>query len=276
MRSVSSEDSNTAKPLDLELQYMPEGMQKPEDRLPPHPPLSNYYDDEAKRQAYLKSSFQETAPLYDSINSWMSFWTDRRYRRLALIRAGLQHGMDVADIGCGTGIVSELARDIVGPQGHVVSVDPSRGMLDEAVRRGRAMAPILGRGEALPLRDASVDFLCMGFALRHVADLTVTFREYARVLRPGGRLLLMEMTPPQQGLLRYLLKGYMRYLVPAVTRIVTGSNTATVLYVYCWDTFETCVVPAKVLDALAAAGLDQPSRHLEARIFSEYTARKAG
>jgi demethylmenaquinone methyltransferase/2-methoxy-6-polyprenyl-1,4-benzoquinol methylase len=149
-------------------------------------------------------------------------------------------------------------------------------MLDEAVRRGRVTAPILGRGEALPLRDESVDFLCMGFALRHVADLAVTFREYRRVLRPGGRLLLMEMTPPPRGLLRAVLKGYMRYLVPAVTRVVTGSSTATVLYVYCWDTFEACVPPGAVLDALDIAGFESPARHLEARIFSEYTARKAG
>ena len=276
MGPVSSSGSSTAKALDFDLQYMPDGSQKPESRLAPHPPLSKYYDDEANRQVYLKYSFQETAPLYDSINSWMSFWTDRRYRRLALLRAGLQGGMDVADIGCGTGIVSEIARDIVGPRGQVFSVDPSQGMLGEAVRRGRVSTPILGRGEALPLRDELVDFLCMGFALRHVTDLTVTFREYARVLRPGGRLLLMEMTPPQRGVLRYLLKGYMRYLVPAVTRLVTGNNTATVLYVYCWDTFEMCVPPESVLGALSATGYDRPSRHLEARIFSEYTARKPG
>lgn len=249
-------------------------MQQLESRLAPHPPLHGYYHDEAERLAYLKSAFQETAPLYDRINSWMSFGTDRRYRREALIRSGLRPGMAVADIGCGTGLVSELAREIVGPAGTVISVDPSEGMMQEAVRRGRATVPVIGKGEALPIPNASADFLCMGFALRHVADLKVTFEEYARVLRPGGKLLLMEMTPPQQGLLYYVLKGYMRYVVPALTRVMTGSNTATVLYVYCWDTFEHCVPPESVLEALSAAGLAQPSRHVEARIFSEYTATK--
>lgn len=249
-------------------------MQQSDSRLAPHPPLHSYYDDEKERLAYLKSAFQETAPLYDRINSWMSFGTDRRYRRDALLRAGLAPGMKVADIGCGTGLVSELAREIVGEDGYVYSVDPSHGMLAEAVKFGRTTAPILGRGEALPLADDSVDFLSMGFALRHVADLKVTFEEYARVLRPGGKLLVMEMTPPQRGMLHYVLKGYMRYVVPALTRVLTGSSTATVLYVYCWDTFEQCVPPDSVLSALAAAGLVEPSRHIEARIFSEYTARK--
>ena len=250
-------------------------MHQTESQLAPHPLLRGYYHDEAERQAYLKSAFQETAPLYDRINSWMSFGTDRRYRREALIRAGLRPGMAVADIGCGTGLVSELAREIVGPEGQVVSVDPSEGMLGEAVRRGRATLPVIGKGEALPLPDASADFLCMGFALRHVADLKITFREYARVLRPGGRLLLMEMTPPEQGWLRHVLKGYMRYVVPALTRVMTGSSAATILYAYCWDTFEHCVRPESVLEALREAGLEQSSRHVEARIFSEYTAIKS-
>lgn len=249
-------------------------MQSTENRLAPHPPLHDYYNDESERLAYLKSAFQETAPLYDRINSWMSFGTDRRYRKEALLRAGLAPGMEVLDIGCGTGLVSELAHEVVGETGHVYSVDPSHGMLSEAVKQGRARAPVLGRGEALPLADNSVDFVVMGFALRHVADLKATFREYGRVLRPGGRLLLMEMTPPRRGLLRLILKVYMRYIVPALTRLMTGSSTATVLYVYCWDTFDQCVPPESVLEALSAAGLAEPSRHVEARIFSEYTARK--
>lgn len=277
MRAVASDCNNDADGIEIKFGKKPRGveLQQTETRLAPHPLLRGYYHDETERQAYLKSAFQETAPLYDRINSWMSFGTDRRYRREALVRAGLLPGMAVADIGCGTGLVSELAREIVGPAGQVISVDPSEGMLREAVRCGRATIPVMGRGEALPLPDASADFLCMGFALRHVADLKETFREYARVLRPGGRLLLMEMTPPQKGFLRHALKGYMRYVVPALTRLVTGSSTAKVLYVYCWDTFEHCVPPDSVLDALNEAGLERPSRHVEARIFSEYTATKS-
>jgi demethylmenaquinone methyltransferase/2-methoxy-6-polyprenyl-1,4-benzoquinol methylase len=248
---------------------------KPGRRVAPHPPLLRYYGDERQRERYLEQSFRETAPHYDGINRWMSLWTDRWYRRQALLRAGLAPGMSVADVGCGTGIASALARDIVGPGGHVISIDPSAGMLAEAVRSGRAAAPVLGKAEALPLGDATVDFLCMSFALRHVADLHTTFAEYLRVLRPGGRLLLLEMTPPPRGALRHVLKAYMRYVVPSLTRITTGSAAATVLYAYCWDTFEQCVPPATVLETLADVGFERPERHVVVRIFSEYGAFKA-
>lgn len=247
-----------------------------ENRAAPHPVLRRYYQTEAQRQAYLALSFDETAVHYDRINNWMSFGTDRWYRHQALLRAGLRPGMRFADVGCGTGLVSDIAREVVGPEGWVVSVDPSIGMLGEAVARGRVTWPLRGKAEHLPLGDESVDFLCMAFALRHVVDLELAFREYLRVLKPGGRLLLLEMTPPRRGLLRALLKMHMRYVIPVMTRLLTRSRTATVLYEYCWDTFDQCVPPEKVLDALASAGMASPSRFVSAQIFSEYTADRPG
>ena len=257
------------------LRQSPEDQVLSENRAAPHPILNRYYQTEAQRQAYVSTSFDETAEHYDRINSWLSFGTDRRYRKEALLRAGLKAGMKVADVGCGTGLVSDIAREVVGPEGSVVSIDPSRGMLMEAVRRGRVNWPLRGKGEALPIAEASVDFLTMSFALRHVADLEETFREYKRVLRPGGRLLLLEMTPPRRGLLRFLLKAHMRYVIPFMTRISTGSQTATSLYEYCWDTFDHCVPPDQVMAALDAAGLQEVDRFVCIRIFSEYTAQKA-
>ncbi len=245
-----------------------------ENRVAPHPILERYYRDEVQRLNYVASAFDETASHYDRINSWMSFGTDRWYRRQALLRAGLGPGMHVADIGCGTGLVSEIAREIVGPEGRVYSVDPSRGMLDEAMARGRVACPLQGKAEKLPFNDGAADFLCMGFALRHVADLNATFGEYRRVLRPGGRLLLMEMTPPRRGLTRALLKVHMRYVTPIATWLLTGSKTAQVLYEYCWDTFDRCVLPERVVASMATAGFENAARHISARIFSEYTARK--
>ncbi len=245
-----------------------------ENRLAPHPVLERYYRDEVQRLNFVASAFDETANLYDRINTWMSFGSDRWYRRKALLRAGLRPGMRVADIGCGTGLVSEIAARIVGSKGQVFSVDPSAGMLKEAVARGRVVCPLQGKAEKLPLEDGVADFLCMGFALRHVSDLDATFSEYRRVLKPGGRLLVMELTPPQRGVARALLKAHMRHVTPFVTWLLTGSRTAKVLYEYCWDTFDRCVPPERVLASMTDAGLANPTRHISARIFSEYTAEK--
>lgn len=242
--------------------------------LAPHPTLPRYFKDESERLAYVRKAFNESAQHYDAINNVMSFGTNNRYRRDALERAGVKEGMKVLDVGCGTGVVAWHADRMVGPTGMVVGVDPSIGMLTEAVKRERVRRPVNGMGERLPIADETFDFLCMSYALRHVADLAETFREYRRVLKPGGKLLILEMTPPPRGIRFSLLKFYMRYLVPLITRFGTVSKEAQVLYNYCWDTFETCVPPDDIMDAMRKVGFNDVSRHVELKIFSEYSALK--
>lgn len=240
----------------------------------PHPTLPRYFNDESERLAYVRKAFNESAPHYDTINNVMSFGTNNRYRREALERAGVKEGMKVLDVGCGTGVVAWHAERMVGAKGMVVGVDPSIGMLTEAIKRERVRLPVNGMGERLPIADETFDFLSMSYALRHVADLVETFKEYRRVLKPGGKLLILEMTPPARGVSFYVLKFYMRYIVPLITRFGTVSKEAQVLYNYCWDTFETCVPPDDIMNAMREAGFTDVSRHVELRIFSEYSALK--
>ena len=94
----------------------------------------------------------------------------------------------------GTGLVAREAAAILGGTGGVVGLDLSEGMLAEA-RRSLGVTLVQARAEALPFADASFDFVSMGYALRHVADLARLFAEYRRVLRPGGRLLVLEIAP---------------------------------------------------------------------------------
>jgi demethylmenaquinone methyltransferase/2-methoxy-6-polyprenyl-1,4-benzoquinol methylase len=221
----------------------------------------------------LRAAFDETASAYDGINRAMSLGTDWRYRLDALRRAGVREGMSFLDVGCGTGIAAEHAQRLVGPAGLVVGVDPSVGMLREARKRG-VVNIVQGVGERLPLPSGTFDFVCMSFALRHVSDLQATFTEYCRVLKPGGTVLILEMTPPTGAIAFALLKLYMKHMIPAMTWLTTGRRTAHTLYQYCWDTFEMCVPPNAILAALRDAQFDQASRHVELRIFSEYSARK--
>jgi demethylmenaquinone methyltransferase/2-methoxy-6-polyprenyl-1,4-benzoquinol methylase len=242
-------------------------------RLPPHPILRQHYADEVERRAYLNRLFDAGARHYDWINQVMSFGSGAWYRQRALLRAGLAAGMKVVDVGAGTGLMASRAERIVGSRGSVVALDPSPAMLREARRRDvRRM--VQGVGERLPFADNRFDLLCMGYALRHVADLHEAFSEYRRVLKPGGVALLLELAPPASRPFRALLRWYLQRWLPAVTRLGRRSRDAQALVAYYWDTIEQCVPPEAILEALRRAGFDRVGCSVHLGIFAEYTGAK--
>jgi demethylmenaquinone methyltransferase/2-methoxy-6-polyprenyl-1,4-benzoquinol methylase len=169
--------------------------------------------------------FDEAASDYDWINQAMSFGAGHRYRREALLRAGLTESMRLLDAGSGTGVVAAQAQRIVGSRGLVVALDPSLGMLRQAGGRG-VKRRVRAFAESLPFPSGRFDMLSMGYALRHVADLRMTFREYFRVLQPGGKLLLLEITPPPSRLSHALLRLYLGRLMPLVARFGHGGRAS--------------------------------------------------
>ena len=240
--------------------------------LLPHAPLTEYYQDEAERQQYLRRIFDETAPDYDRIERVLAFGSGPWYRRRALQRAGLAAGAQVLDVGIGTGLVAREALHIIGPQGRLTGVDPSVGMMNQVHLPGVEL--VRGKAEALPRPDASADFLSMGYALRHIGDVAAAFGEFHRVLRPGGRLVVLEITKPEGAIGTAVLKGYMRAVVPLIARVVARQRHTSELWRYYWDTIEACIPPATVMAALRAAGFTDVQRTTELGIFSEYTATK--
>lgn len=240
----------------------------------PHVPLTDYYESEQDRQAYLREIFDNTAPDYDRIESMLAWGTGPRYRRDALLRAGLQPGMHVLDVGVGTGLVAAQACVLTGDAALVTGIDPSAGMM-AASRLPKSMTLIEGRAESLPFPDNHFDFLSMGYALRHISDLGVAFAEFERVLKPGGRLCILEITQAQSHIGQWLLKTYMRGVIPLLTRCITARKDTSTIWRYFWDSIEACVPPEQVLATLQAAGFVDINRHLELGIFSEYQARKS-
>lgn len=239
--------------------------------VPPHPVLPAHYRAADERVGYIRPLFDEAAPDYDRINAWMSLATGERYRREALVRAGLGPGQRVLDLACGTGVLARHAMDLVGPDGSVLALDPSLPMLAQA--RGRGVAALVaGVAEALPLPAESVDFISFGYALRHVADLRRAFGELCRVLRPGGRLLILEMVPPRSPLPYTLTRFYLKYLVPGLTVLVTGNRRARRLMQYYWETVDRCVPPEVVIATLGEAGFVAARRTVQLGLFTEYTA----
>ena len=241
----------------------------------PHIPLTDYYKTEQDRQAYLRQIFDNTAADYDRIEFMLAWGTGPGYRRDALVRAGLKNGMKVLDVGVGTGLVAAQACKLTGDPALVTGIDPSPGMM-AASKLPSAMVLMEGRAESLPFPDNHFDFLSMGYALRHISDLSIAFTEFERVLKPGGKLCILEITRPQSRLGRWLLKGYMRGIIPLLTRFVSRQKDTSTIWRYFWDSIEACVPPEKVIVTLNATGLTQVTRNLEIGIFSEYQAIKAG
>src|SRR5262252_1899581 len=199
--------------------------------LPPHAPLPQYYGSEDEHQRFVRGMFDATAADYDRVERLLAWGTGAWYRRQALRRAGLASGMQVIDVGTGTGLLAREALELCGAQGSLTGIDPSLGMMAQA-RLPRATL-LEGRAEALPCTDASGDFVCMGYALRHLSDLDLALAEFRRVLRPGGRLLMLEITRPHGALASWALRSYMRTLVPVAARLVTRhADTATLWRYY--------------------------------------------
>ena len=240
----------------------------------PHGVLADYYRDAAAREAYVRSTFDDTAEDYDRMERILGFGTGSWYRREALQRAGLAPGLDVVDVGMGTGLVAKAILSITGQPERLIGVDPSPGMIAQAGLPA-AVRCLDGRAEALPLPAASADFITLGYALRHIADLAAAFAEFARVLKPGGRVLILEITRPSGAVANTVLRAYMRGVVPTLARLVARKPQTAELWRYYWDTIEACAPPEAVLRTLADAGFESADRKVALGIFSEYTAIKA-
>lgn len=240
----------------------------------PHSPLTEYYDSEEKRRGWVGEQFDKTAPDYDRMETILGLGTGSSYRYRSLLLAGLKPGMKVLDVGMGTGLVARQAATIVGDPSCITGVEPSLGMINSA-KLPKGVTVVEGRAEKIPLPDGGFDFLSMGYALRHISDLSVAFTEFHRVLKPGGRVCILEITPPKGKFAFMLTKWYIKYIVPILAKLFAKDNSTSKLWRYYWDTIEACAAPELVMNTLSAAGFINVKRHVDIGIFSVYLADKA-
>lgn len=240
----------------------------------PHPTLARYYAKPEDRVEMLGKLFDASAEHYDWINNVLSLGSGHWYREQALREAGLKAGMHVVDVACGTGVISQRAAKIVGDPALIVSVDPSAGMREQAKCR-RGIDALNGDAEHLPVESASVDMVVMGYALRHVSDLFAAFTEFTRVLKPGGRVLILEITSPRRRFSRALARFYIGRFIPLVMGVFSRSADAKRLMQYHWDSIEHCVPPEVIEQVMRDAGLNGIARKVDLGLFSAYTGTRA-
>jgi demethylmenaquinone methyltransferase/2-methoxy-6-polyprenyl-1,4-benzoquinol methylase len=182
------------------------------------PPIATMFDAIAKR--------------YDLLNHLLSAGCDRRWRRLAIATLGLTGKEIVLDVCTGTGALALTARQGGTGAKRVIGVDFSPGMLriaDEKVRRAKLGSSIhLVRGDAsrLPVFDTSVDAVTIAFGIRNVRDRVAACAEMHRVLRVGGRLVVLEFSLPRVPGLREVYMWYFRRVLPLIGRLMSGHPTA--------------------------------------------------
>jgi demethylmenaquinone methyltransferase/2-methoxy-6-polyprenyl-1,4-benzoquinol methylase len=246
------------------------------DPTAPHPVLDRYYPGPGDREPFVTALFDEAAPYYDWVCRVMALGSGQRYRRQALERAGLRPAMKLLDVATGTGLVARSALRVVGAAGAITGIDPSGGMLREA-RRSFAGPLVQGRVEALPFGDRAFDLVSMGYALRHVANLEAAFGECFRVLRPTGRVLVLDISRPASPALRWLLRVYLQRVLPLLMGVSAGGAYAQVLTRYYWDTIAACVPPAIIVEVMRRSGFVNVERRVFGGCLTEYVAaRPAG
>jgi demethylmenaquinone methyltransferase/2-methoxy-6-polyprenyl-1,4-benzoquinol methylase len=174
--------------------------------------------------ADVRTMFDRIAPVYDVMNRLMTAGLDLRWRRLAA-RAVVRPGDRVLDACCGTGDLALAAR---GAGGEVTGLDFSAKMLERARRKAPSIEWVEGDLLDLPFESASFDAATVGFGVRNVADLELALAELRRVLVPGGRLAILEITTPR-GLLRPFYRVWFDRVVPALGRLLRGGDAYTYL-----------------------------------------------
>jgi demethylmenaquinone methyltransferase / 2-methoxy-6-polyprenyl-1,4-benzoquinol methylase len=173
----------------------------------------------------VRTMFDRIAPVYDAMNRIMTAGLDGRWRRLTA-EAAVRPGDSVLDAACGTG---DLAiADLKAGAADVTGLDFSGPMLERARRKEPRAQWVQGDLLALPFGDGSFDAATVGFGVRNVADLELSLRELRRVLRPGGRLAILEITQPR-GILRPFFSLWFDRIVPLLGKVLPGGAAYTYL-----------------------------------------------
>ncbi len=213
-----------------------------------------------QKTAAVKRHFDRVASRYDLMNTVLSFGLHHLWKRRAVSLLDLKPGERVADLCGGTGDLARLAARQVGAQGAVLLYDLNRAMMQAGLPKiaGAGLAGrirlVEGDAERLALADNSLEAILVGFGVRNLARLDVGLGEMFRVLRPGGRLVILEFSRPAHPLMRWLYDRYSFWIMPCLGQVIAGSREA---YDYLVTSIRQFPPPEELAEILRGVGFAQ-------------------
>ena len=206
----------------------------------------------------MAAMFDEIAPVYDRMNTLMTLGLDGGWRRAAVAASALEAGAAAIDVACGTGKLAAALAERVGPFGRVLAVDLAPVMIAEATAHHRDLVQLefqVGDALALPVEDATFDAATIAFGLRNLADFEAGFRELARVVRPGGRVVCLELSVPRPRVWGRFYHGVFRRSAPLIGRLFQRGAA----YRYLPASLDGFPDPDSLVRTMARAGLTDVS-----------------
>lgn len=213
---------------------------------------------EENKSKYVQEMFNSIAKNYDLMNTLMSFGLDKSWRRLTVKRSELRAGGVGLDVCCGTGMLTMEQARVAGRAGSITGLDFSENMIGVARQNIKdfefkdSIQFVQGDAMNLPFADNTFDCATVGWGLRNIPDLRQAVQEMARVVKPGGKVLSLDMAQPMTPVFKELYWLGFNKVVPAVGRLLSGNKKA---YAYLHDSAKVFVHQKELADIFAKAGL---------------------
>ena len=207
-----------------------------------------------ERSAYVQDMFGRIAERYNFMNRVMTFGQDMRWRKFVVKQAALPQNGALLDLATGTGdIAFEAAQQ--HPNAHVVGADFALPMMHVGQHEPRGDTIEWSGADALnlPFNDETFDAVVSGYLVRNVIDIPRTLEEQMRVLKPGGRIVILDTSPPQDNLLKPFIKIHLDYVIPVMGRMI-GGKAAADAYTYLPESTQSFKTPDELADILREAG----------------------
>lgn len=206
------------------------------------------------RSTYVQDMFGRIAERYNFMNRVMTFGQDMRWRKFVVKQAALPQNGALLDLATGTGDIAFEAAEQY-PNARVVGADFAMPMMHVGQREPRGDTIEWSGADALnlPFPDASFDAVVSGYLVRNVIDIPRTLEEQMRVLKPGGRVVILDTSPPQDNLLKPFIKIHLDYVIPVMGRMI-GGQAAADAYTYLPESTQAFKTPDELADLLREAG----------------------